>query len=78
MIRVTRHNEVPFEYTAELIRFLESLPGPVTFVNVDGEIMVRLSDEPGRGAPDQRDRRPGAPGARRRARAIGERHAERK
>ncbi len=42
MIRVARHNEMPFEINAELVTFLESLPEGVTFVNVDGEILVRL------------------------------------
>jgi hypothetical protein len=41
MILVTRHNEWPFEMTAELIQFLESLPGDVTFVNTFGEVLVR-------------------------------------
>lgn len=47
MLRLTRHNEEPFEMTAELIHFLESLPGTVTFVNIHGEVLVRIPDETG-------------------------------
>ena len=40
MILVTRHNEYPFEMTAELVQFLESLPAGVTFVTTTGEVLV--------------------------------------
>jgi hypothetical protein len=48
MIRVTRHNEIPFEITAELITFLESLGEDLTFVNVDGEVLVRKQKQASR------------------------------
>lgn len=76
MIRVTRHNEAPFEYTAELITFLESLPEDVTFVNIDGEVMVRLPDEPDRDTKAERGGRACLARAGRRARSLGECHAE--
>ena len=43
MLMLTRHNERPFEMTAELISLLESLPEGVTFINVYGEVLVRAA-----------------------------------
>ena len=64
MIRVARHNEEPLEINADLIRTLESLPGPVVLLDPDGTVLVRLVErvnkrKAGRGARVE----PGAVGA---------------
>ena len=75
MLRITRHNEEPFEMTAELIHFLESLPGNVTYVNIHGEVLVRPADRQSREPKIQRSGRVRSIAAGRRAAATGEYHA---
>ncbi len=75
MLRITRHNLEPFEMTAELIHFLESLPGNVTYVNIHGEVLVRTADQPGREPKMDRSERVRPTAAGRRAAAAGEYHA---
>lgn len=61
--------------TAELINFLESLPGNVTYVNIHGEVLVRPATGSGREPKIKRSERVRSVAAGRRAASTGEYHA---
>ena len=46
MMTVTRQDDYPMELSAELIQYLESLPGTIVFQRLEGDVLVfRNSDK---------------------------------
>ena len=66
MMTVTRQDDYPMELSAELLQFLDSLPGTIVFQRIEGDVLVfreragqRGGNHTSRRGSDARPNRPG-------------------